>query len=150
MILKEEVDIIVNLSLEETFNAFTIPNNYLKSDLVKSVRLLRPGLMNQPNTKGALREINLLLGQLIEEIPEAEFPNFMEYQFHEWPTPFPHKGGTMRFFSEGDSKTRVVWDSAFEVPDFLDVPLIPELLKTIYGFSLKALANQLKTSAERK
>jgi len=147
MILKSEVEVLVNLPIKETFDAFTNPSSYLKTPVVKSVNLLRPGIGGAPNTAGALREINLVAGKLVEEIPAAERPNFMEYRFHEWPVPFKHAGGAMRFFAQGQ-QTRVVWDSAFELPGFLSIPFVSDFLNKTYGFSLEQLAKELKRVAE--
>lgn len=147
MVIRSEVEVLVNLSLEATFDAFTNPQSYLKTPVVKSVNLIRPGVDGKPNTAGALREINLAAGKLIEEIPAAERPNFMEYRFHEWPVPFKHAGGAMRFFAQGE-QTRVVWDSAFELPGFLSIPGVSDFLNKAYGFSLGQLANELKRVAE--
>ena len=147
MILKSEVEVLVNLPIEKTFDAFTNPQSYLKTPVVKSVNLLRPGIGGAPNTAGALREINLIAGKLVEEIPASERPNFMEYRFHEWPVPFKHAGGAMRFFAKGE-QTRVVWDSAFELPGFLSIPFVSDFLNKTYGFSLEQLAKELKRVAE--
>ncbi len=147
MILKSEVEVLVHRPLEATFDAFTVPESYLKIPGVMSVALLQAGAGGAPNTPGAIRQINLLLGRLVEEIPAARRPDFMQYRFLEWPVPFKHAGGTMRFFAQGD-QTRVVWDSAFDLPDFLNLPLVPDLFTKTFGFSLESLAKELRRVAE--
>lgn len=147
MVLKSEVEVIVNLPLEAAFDAFTDPQSYLKTPVVKSVNLLQQGAEGKANSAGAVREIQLLAGKLVEEIPAAERPNYMEYRFREWPVPFKHMGGAMRFFAHG-TQTRVVWDSAFELPGFLSIPGLSDFLNKAYGFSLETLAKELKRVAE--
>lgn len=147
VLLRSEVEVLVNRPIEATFDAFTTPESYLKVAGVTSVALLRPGLNGAPNTAGAIRRINLLLGKLVEEVPESDPPNIMKYTFLEWPVPFKHAGGSMRFFAQND-RTRVVWDSAFEVPDFFNWPFLPDVFKTFFGFSLESLARELKRVAE--
>jgi len=138
---------MVSRPIEATFDAFTVPQSYLKIPGVMSVALLKQGTDGAPNTAGAVRQINLLLARLVEEIPSAERPNFMAYRFREWPVPFKHVGGTMRFFAQGN-QTRVVWDSAFELPDFLNLPLVPDIFTKTFGFSLESLSRELKRVAE--
>lgn len=128
------------------FDVFTHYKTYRELPGVKGTALIEPGTPEAANGLGAIREIDLGIASFREQVTAAQRPDYWDYRFIEWPLPFTHVGGRMRFDAVPGG-TRMVWESTIEA-NGLQRAALPVLAWLSSG-GLKLLSLQMKRIVTR-
>lgn len=110
---------------ELVFDVFTHHETYRELSIVRGTTLVRPGTPEAGNGTGAIRELDLGLARMREQVTAMQRPAHWDYRFIAWPLPYTHQGGRMHFAAEAGG-TRLTWTStmAGDGPLGLGLPLL--------------------------
>lgn len=113
--------------IADVFDAYTDHAAMAEIPGVRSARVVRPG-DRDPNGLGAIREIDLGLVWLREEIVGFDRPNRMEYHILKSRPPADHHFGRVDF-AEAAEGTVVTWTTVFSLP----LPVVGKLAEVASG-----------------
>ncbi len=123
------------------FEVFTHYETYRRLSGVRGTALIRPGQTNPVWGEGAVREIDLGVMAVQEEVTAVQYPHFWDYRFVSWPLPLRHQGGRMAFEAVPGG-TRMVWTSTVEGHGPMARAL--PLAMWLSGLGLKGLSWQMR------
>lgn len=123
------------------FEVFTHYETYRWLPGVRATALIHPGRGNPVWGTGAVREIDLGVMAVHEEVTAVQYPHFWDYRFVSWPLPLRHLGGRMAF-EPVPGGTRMVWTSTVEGQGLM-VRALPFAM-WLSGLGLKGLSWQMR------
>lgn len=126
---------------ELVFDVFTHYETYRELGGVRATTLVTPGRPEAANGLGAVRELDLGVMVLREQVTGVQRPDFWDYRFVDWPLPFVHRGGRMAFEAVPGG-TRMVWSSTVEATGVKGLTLPAVMWLSSAG--LKLLSLQMK------
>lgn len=129
------------------FDVFTHYETYRALAGVRGTTLVTPGRPEAANGLGAVRELDLGVMKLREQVTCVQRPDFWDYRFVDWPLPFVHRGGRMAFEAVPGG-TRMVWSSTVEAEGLRGLAL-PAIM-WLSGAGLKLLSLQMKRIVMRR